>query len=462
MQPMNLNLLLALFISSFCLSCSMGKKPLTNHSNDGFKDVKNFTIQFDKTIETNFTASGTLYVHKKGDYLILYDSHVSAFRLACIEYSTGKEIWKIPYNVRDYWFFEDKILVEGFTSLEMIDSKTGKSIWKKDPCGVPFDYGHGEELDKEIFILMGPKREMLNLENGNTVTQPKNQVGGFLYKEDMEQKTDRKGIALENKYSLSDQFYKVAVVEDRETARDTYIWQLDAKTRTFTLSIFGHNNVLFKKHSWTIPQNVYTDNYDVAFSGLPEPEKLSGYVYCINDMLILYESYENYRWSWGRGCNRITGIDLNTHEIKYQVWGQSPTDKNFLGFHFFNNKILMSNGIMHFQDEPSTFYQVDAKTGKKLDVLPKKFTLFNDFSSNILIGFNYQRTQVKESDYTNKVSITAWDHIKNEYSKTFDFDFKEQYPYAPYVNEDGTIIFHYYDKALKKDVLYCCKVIPAG
>jgi hypothetical protein len=449
----------ALLITGFFLGCSIGNITANHFPYDDLRNVKELIIQFDKTIEINFTASGTLRVNKKGDHLILYDGHVEAFRLACIEYSTGKEIWKASYKVRGYWFFEDKILVEGFSSLEMLDLKTGKSIWKKDPCGIPFDYVQGAELNKEMFVLMGSKRAMLDLENGNTILQSKNQVGGFLYKEDMQQAIKSKGIVLENKYSLSDQFYKVAVIEDRETAQDTYIWQLDTKTRTFTLSIFGHNDVLFKKHTWTIPQNVYTDNYDVAFSGLPEPEKLHGEVHCINGLLILYESYENYRWSWGKGCNRITAIDLNTHEIKYQVWGQSPSDKNYQGFHFFNNKILISNGTMHFQDEPSTFYQFNDKTGKQLDSLPKRFTLFEDLSSGILIGFHYQRTQVKNTDYTHAVSITAWDHLKNEYSKTFNFDFKEQYPYEPYVNEDGTIIFHYYDKKLGKNVLYCCKII---
>jgi hypothetical protein len=444
---------------SFLGSCSTGKSRLSD-KNDLFNHVKDYSIRFDKIIETNFTASGTLHIQKKGDLLIMYDSHVSDFRLAAIEYSTGKEIWTVPYEVRGYWYFEDKILVEGNNSLEMITTKTGESYWKMDECVMRFQYGNGTDLGNQVLVVYHEKDAILDLTTRAISNEGENITGGFLFKQDMEGSINKKGIVVKNKYSSGNQFCKIMVVEDRETAQDTYVWKLDAKTRTFTLTVFGHNDVVFKEHNWTIPENIYTDNYDVVFSGLPEPEKLSASIHCTNDLLFLYESYENYRWSWGKGCNRITAVDLNTYEIKYQVWGMGPTDKHFQGFHFFNDQILVSNGVMHFQEEPATFHQFDDQNGKLLDSLPKRFTRFEDFAPGILIGFVYERKQVKDTEYTNKVFITAWDYQKNEFSPTYDFDFQEQFPYEPYVNADGSIIFHYYDHELRKDILYCCKIVP--
>jgi hypothetical protein len=457
MQPIK-KPLPALFLFSLLVSCSTGKSPLENQQNNHFKNVKEYTIQFDKLIETNFTASSTLYVHKKGDYLILYDAHVDAFRLACIAYSTGKEIWKVPYDVRGYWFYEDKLLIEGHNSLEMLEIATGRSIWKTENCVMHYFFGKAILLEDEVSVVHNDQDAILNLKTNSISSIGAKFIPATLYKQYMNQAMTQKGVVLKNDNGLGEGFYQVAVVEDRETAKDTYIWTLNTESRIFTLSIYGHNHVLFKKHTWTIPENNYTEAHDRAFSGLPEPEKLHGEVHCIGDQIFFYESYENYRWSWGRGCNRLTAIDIATHEIKYQVWGQTPDEKKFQGFHFFNDIILQSDGIMHFQDEPGTFSRFDMKTGKVLDSLSQRFTLFKDYTPGILMGFNYERKQVKDTEYTNKVSITAWDHQKNEYSKTFDFDFKEEYPYDPDVFDDGTIIFNYYDKKLGKDVLYCCKI----
>jgi hypothetical protein len=119
----------------------------------------------------------------------------------------------------------------------------------------------------------------------------------------------------------------------------------------------------------------------------------------------------------------------------------------------------MSNTIMHFQDAVGTFSKFNEKTGDVLDLLLEKITLFRDFDDENLLAFNYERKQVKESIYTNAVEMKLWNKVKNKFSETFRFEYKDKYPFPPIVfGEDGLVMFYFYLRDKHKSVLHVYKV----
>ncbi len=447
---------------SFIFGCSTGtvNKVDLHHKSNQF--VKNYTIQFDKLIPTSLSASGTLRIKKIGDHVILYDGHVSAFKLVCVQYSTGKEIWAAPEGVRGLYFKDGELVAQFHDHIEIYEIASGKSVWKLNDCIISYNYPEGGELGDIISVTHQGRNSTLDLKTREIIRNAGPVLLATLFKIGENGEVSKTSKDVKNTFSLGEEFILADVIEKSGGEQEIYLWSLKEDTRLYTLRILDSKYNLLKEHSWTIPANTYTEAHDRAFNGLPEPEKLSPSSYLIKDQLILFENYTSYRWSWGRGTNRITSIDIKTREIKYQVWGQAPGDNDFYTFHFFNHMVMLSNGIMHFQDEPSVYKKFDLETGKALDTIQRRFTLFLEYLPQVLLGFTYERKQIKEMEYTNKVSITAWNNITNEYSKTFDFDFKEEYPYDPVIGEDGTILFSYYDKVTKKSILYCCRVIPAS
>lgn len=450
------SLLLLLFI----VGCSTGKAPIVDFRPPQKIIVKDYRIEFEKTITTHFTASGTLRIEKKDNYLILYDGHVSSRLLSCLDYSTGKEIWKASELVWRYYFKDGLLVMQYNNDIEMVEIPTGKSIFKLSDCSIPWTHPEGSELADQILVVYAGKDAVLDLKKREIVD---NSIRGR-FATFTKQKTNGAKVVnggfLPNNDSLGENFLTANVIEDETGNQLIFIWSLQKSTRTYSLNIYDKTYTKLKEHHWMIPKNNYKEDHDEYFTGLPEPDKLEPSTYVIGHQFFIFENYTRYRWSWGRGNNRLTCIDLKTLEMKYQLWGQSPEHKEYHTFHFFNDIILHGNSTMHFQEGDGTFHQFDKENGEVLDSLQQRFTLFKEYAPGMLLGFNHHRELIKDNIYTNKVTITLWDYVANEFSKAYDFDFNVEFPYEPMVTNDGTIIFTYYDDILSKSVLYCCKVIP--
>jgi len=104
------------------------------------KDSK-LDIKFVKEISTSLEGSlGTISIAKSGDYLILNDEHVSSRNLVCIEYSTGKEIWKIDNGVERFYIYNGKVLVDLLNDIALFNIKTGKELWRIKNAGISYKY----------------------------------------------------------------------------------------------------------------------------------------------------------------------------------------------------------------------------------------------------------------------------------------------------------------------------------
>src|SRR5687767_10465723 len=103
-------------------SCSVGSGKHNDYNNLKKFPVKNYSIVYEKTIPTSLEASmGTLHIRKRGDYMIMYDSHVSELKLVCMQYSTGKELWEVPFEVREFYFKDGNLVVQGNEHIEVFE-----------------------------------------------------------------------------------------------------------------------------------------------------------------------------------------------------------------------------------------------------------------------------------------------------------------------------------------------------
>lgn len=454
-KPLSINCLFLLLI--LITGCSTGKPPVTELKQPQKMLIKDYKVEFEKIINTDFTASGTLRIEKKDNYLILFDGHVSSLKLACLDYTTGKEIWKASEPVWRYYFKDGALVMQYDNGIEMVEIASGKSMFKLNDCKIRWTHPEGNELADQICVVYKENDAVLDLKKMEIASNNlKARYASFTY-----QKTNlTKGGFVTEFDNIGKDFLTANVIEDEAGNQLIFIWSLNDSTRTFHLKIYNKTHQKIKEYHWGISPNKYAEDHDAYFTGLPEPEKLEPSTYVIENDLFIFENYTRYRWSWGQGNNRLTCINLKTLEMKYQIWGQGPTDKEFHTFLFFDDLILYSNNVMHFQMGDGIYNHFNKEDGKVLDSLEQRYTLFENYSPGVLLGFNYERKQIKGDEYTNKVSVTAWDHISNECSNSFQFDFADHFPYEPYVADDGRIIFTYYDDKLRKSVLYCCKVIP--
>jgi hypothetical protein len=250
--------------------------------------------------------------------------------------------------------------------------------------------------------------------------------------------------------------------ESNDGMERDYIWSLDKKKRKFYLDVYDEKGVKLNSDFWYMDEDTSEHTSIDYFSGYPEPEKLSHSVHVLNNKLFLYENYVNYRWSWGRGSNRLHCIDLNTGKVKYEKWGHAPSDTIAYPsnkFHFFDHNMLYADNIMHFQDGNGKFWNFDEDKGAVTDSLRMENTLFRNYDKNHLLAFTYERNLIGESEYTNAIEMRLWDIKKQAFSKAFRFDYVDGYPYDPTVFPDlGLIVFSVQMEATKKSVQHIYKL----
>ncbi len=434
--------------------------------NTNCQDIKNKTqtkppekmeIIFEKEILTDIEASlGTMSMAKIGDYLILHDSHVSDRKLVCIEYSTGKEIWKIENGVHRFYVYNDNVIIEFNNYIALHNVKSGKEIWRKESVSISYNYHKSDIVTNNILANHNGEKVVFDLETQTVKLYDKGIIGAYYFQFD-EQNVKKSLIGTENYYNCENKLLSIIIVNDDNDERRDYVWSLDEQKREFNLSCFDSERKKINEHFWKMDEGEQLPKN--MFDGNPEPDKLSGSMYFIEDKLFLFENYVNYRWSWNRGTNRISCIDWKTGNIKYQKWGQAPGEKEFKTFLFFDNTILYSDNIMHFQDGDGRFSKFDFLKGKVLDSLPQKATLFKNYNKDYLLGFSYERKHIKEKEYTNAVEMKFWNMHTNIFSDTYRFDFKSYYPFEPFVfSDDGLVILYFYLKDKKRSTLKCYRV----
>lgn len=455
------HILLFFVLPIFNWGCSAGKASINEFQSPKTDLFKDYRIEYDKTITTDLTASGTLRIDKIGDYLILYDGHVSSLQLTCIDYTTGKALWHAKEEVRRYYFKDGLLVMQYDKAIELVEVPTGKSVFILNDCTIRWDHPEGSELGDQILVIYKDNDAVLDLKKKEIVAGYNSTRFATFIQQGKNGSIKTTGSFITDDYNLGEDFIAANIIENQEGKKNAFVWSLNKPSREFTLGIFDEANKKLKEHHWIIPKNKYKEEHDEYFTGLPEPDKLEPSTYVIGNKFFLFENYTRYRWSWGQGNNRLTCIDLNTLEMKYQVWGQSPEENEFHTFLFFNDIILQSNSTMHFQMGDGIYHRFNNESGKVLDSLPHRFTLFKEYVPGMMLGFNHHRELVKDNIYTNSVTVTLWDYLTNQYSKAFDFDFKDEFPYEPFVTSDGSIVFTYYDAKLGKSILYCCKVIVA-
>jgi hypothetical protein len=450
-------LIIALGIFMQCsFSSPANEDPVVN---DTIPQELSIVVKFEKLIQTSHDASNyTLSLKKQGDYLVLHDSHVDSRNLSCVRYSTGEELWKIADNVDRFFFFGNAVVVQFMDHVELREIVTGKITWKAESTRIDFAYGEERQLPSEVEAICNGKNCVLDMKSGQTKTRLEKMIPAILHRITDPTRPDRSSTMIEDHFGTGDDLREAVIVQNRESYQKTFIWTLDEKKRTFRVDAYSMQHEKLKDFTWTMPVSFYNDTFRQGFCGLPEPSKLSTSAYVIGDYLFFYEDYSRYRWSWGRGTNRVTCFDWTKNEMIYQVWGQSPEDllarKPFSGFYFFINCMLRSDGMMHFQMEPNGFSEFDFEKNASGDTLKKRFNLLYDYKDPYLAGFVYLQDSLNM-----RVNVNFSNYKTGSLSETSILEFGKQYPVEPeIIPDDDLIIFNYYDNKTAKSVLYCCRV----
>lgn len=449
---MKKNILLYTILISACFACSA-------QNNDNKETPKSeISIELEKEILTSLEASlGTMNMVKVGDYLILHDSHVSDRKIACINYISGTETWSIETGVDRFFVYKDELVLDFDTYTAGYDVATGDQIWKIENVCLSYLIPNGAEVNRNLLVHHNGQEALFNIETKEIKTFERGKVVEAYYFTSNEGNVKKYCIGTENKYKYIGAFLGVAIVDFPNSKRIDYVWTLDEENREFHLLAYDENNIEVSSHTWKMDEGERLP--EDFFNGNPEPEKLSSSIEFVGDKLFFFENYVNYRWSWNRGTNRITCVDPASGELEYQLWGQKPGDSEYYSFVFFNNTILYTNNTMHFQDGDGKFYKFDLHKGKVLDSLPQQATLFRQFDNNKLLGFSYDRDYIEESEYTNAVEMKLWNIENNTFSKSFRFEYNQDYPHYPFVfGKDGLVVIYFYLEDIDKSMLHCYKL----
>ncbi|TND10332.1 MAG: hypothetical protein FD123_580 [Bacteroidetes bacterium] len=444
-------------------SVKTGNKP---HAETPKEQTADYKVKFEKKIFTSHDCSiPTLTVKKSGDLLFLHDSHVDSENLSCIDYNTGKELWKIPHTVEEVFLYRGKLLVQFEDRVELLDMLTGKSSWKMDSTYIHYYEVRGLEPGDLLPVTHRGQTGLLDLVQRKITVMSDSIVVAAHFKTDEQGHVRRTFTGLDKTQKVPGKLQRAVVLENETGARQTYFWSLEEGKRLFTVSIYKEKQPV-DTLSWTIPDNNYPETDSPRdHRGEPDPQTLMADVYFIDGRLIFFENYVMYRWSWGRGANRITCIDPEQQYIKYQVWGQGPGESVFSTFHFTDDVILRSSGVLHFQQDKCRHSPLNLRTGETLDSLPGNANIIAGFKPNLLACFDYQSTitDTAKSKYEHRVSVTIVNHATGRYSETFDFQFGEDYPYEPFLfADDGLLILYHFNRKTNKTELFCYRVTPGG
>ncbi len=419
---------------------------------------KDLNIPFEKEITSELEASGgTMHMSLINDYLVLHDSHVSAHTIQVLDINSGKSLWIIKSGVLRYFIYNDQLLLEFNNYTAIHDVQTGKELYKIPGLVLSYNYSIGDKLDdgRVMATMYGvPSIYILFLKDYISAESIK-PAHLFQIKDGY---LNQNLIGYDHNEKALDGLLETILINDKD-ATNAFGWYLNKEKREFIWKSISSDSILV---AWKMDNGKRLPTNE--FSSYPNPDNLITSVHHAGNIIFLYEEYTSYRWSWGRGTNRITAIDDSSGKILYQRWGQEYDTSAFSKFYFFDNVILFADNIMHFQDAKGKFQMYDYKSNELKDTLPVNATLFKQYKNRQLLGFTYHRNliEAKESNsiYKNTIEIFVWSPINNNVSNSIKLDFKDIYNYDPYVfPEKDLIILYHYDKAKARSIIRVYKII---
>jgi len=297
--------------------------------------------------------------------LVLLGTHVSSRTLVAYNRKTWKLAWRYPGKVEAFVLRGGLVIASDLKrKVVALDLATGKQRWAVE--GYYLATYQRRPLHPDVrttdaqLLLAGKTAALLDVIKGRIARRapkilaiPRHRRGqpglaGYAYRLPPRKPLVPKGAKL----------LALVQIEARDgTVEGIYIWSLLG--RRFTLRRHDAKLAALVDRaparkgprasvSWEMP----TIKGSGAFNGAPEPDKLATEVNVIKGRLLLYENYVNYRWSWGRGSNRLTGVALPRPGLDFQLWGQRGIKKgsSYQGFVLRPNAVFVTSGsTLHWQ-----------------------------------------------------------------------------------------------------------------
>lgn len=286
--------------------------------------------------------------------LVLLGTHVSSRTLVAFDRKTWKQAWRYPGKVEAFVLRGGLVIASDLRQqVVALDLATGKVRWAVKGYYLATYQRRPLHPDARttdaLLLLAGKTAAVVDVNTGRVTRRAKTILAIPRYRR------GHPGLAgysyrLPPRTPLVPTGAKLLAlvqVETRDGAVEgIYAWSLQG--RRFTLRRHDHKLAAAKSVSWEMPKLKGSG----AFNGAPEPEKLATEVGVIGDRLLLYENYVNYRWSWGQGSNRLTGIKLPGVGIDVQLWGSRGIKRGgaYKGFVLRPDAVFVTAGsTLHWQ-----------------------------------------------------------------------------------------------------------------
>jgi PQQ-like domain len=297
--------------------------------------------------------------------LVLLGTHVSSRTLAAFDRKTWKQAWRYPGKVEAFVLRGGLVIASDLKKkVVALDQVTGKQRWvvkgyylatyQRRPL-----HPDARTTDAQL-LLAGKTAAVVDVKTGRVTRRAPTilaiqryrrghpSLAGYSYRLPPRMPLVPKGAKL----------LALVQVEARDGAVEgIYAWSLMGRRFTLQrhdekLAAVVHQASARKSPqasvSWEMPKLKGSG----AFNGAPEPNKLATEVGLIAGRLLLYENYVNYRWSEGRGNNRLTSVRLPGPTIDAQLWGQRGIKKggDYRGFVLRPDAVFVTAGsTLHWQ-----------------------------------------------------------------------------------------------------------------
>lgn len=354
--------------------------------------------------------------------MVVLGTHVSSRTLVAYDRKHWKLAWRYPGKVEAFVLCDKLVVVSDLKQrVVALDLATGKKRWSVAGYYLaPYQRRalHPDARTNDTKLLLsGGQHALVDVRTGRIVLRapkilaiPRYRRGamglqGYAYRLPPKQTLAPKGTRL---------LALVQVETPQGKVEGIYAWSLAG--RRFALSKHGHNARLkqLSRVQWSMPKLAGSG----AFNGAPEPEKLATEVGVIGDQLLLYENYVNYRWSWGRGVNRLTGLSTPQASIAFQLWGQRDIGKTagtYRGFVLHPNAVFVTTGsTLHWQQPMAALGRLRLEqplkpahglVGASQLVPLGKCHLLSPLTTGKRVCLRYDRRQVAPKKYRSAIEL---------------------------------------------------------
>jgi hypothetical protein len=372
-------------------------------------------FQFSKDI-----GHGPYQVDASKEDLVVLATHVSLRRLVVFNRGDGTVRWHYPGKAWQVHFYGAWIIVDDVSAgIVALERRTGRRLWSVPAVQLE---GRHRVLRNRLVRVYGAYVGILDLTTGKVVTRSKDLIT-----------IDRYDVGVNRQLRFTGHEARAWPGADRH-GRVLGVFRLldQASSRFFLWTLSGAIFAVTEFDQalqptrrvirWSLPQS---RNRDDLFESTPSPNKLAHRLLLVEGKLLAFEHYNVYRWSWGRGTNRLVALDLAQMKIAGERWFRREHKQPHREPRFFAQAIFGRTNTGHPQESPGSYrllslaQVVRPQKNKPWDAgldLRSAWTDLRRLGSERFLLYRYESKQVQPKVYRRTVTLRAWQARADVYS----------------------------------------------